>query len=524
MKDSKKLAITGANGYLGQHTIKAAIEKGWEVVGIVRREDVMKEVESLGARPFMVKNFDKKSLLDAFQGCKAVIHFANVVCGSKDLFEKVNVEGIQSVVDAALESNISRIIYPSGLGVDKYKKEEWAQNEYFRTKSIAEQVLFKGGVPYVIFRPSYILGPGDELIPEIIDQIIDGTVLIAGTGNIPMQPIYVKDATTAFLAAADGIGEDNKIYNLVGPRIINMNKLIEMVYQCILEMGISIPKAVNKMISFDAATKELGICQEMVDVMQCDITSDGNLTAQALGFKLSELEVAIEAAVHEKLSPNQSKMGKNAIILLSGGIDSATALFWAHNEGYNILAITFEYGFRPKNERKAALKQAEMLGIDIIEVPMEYIKQATDLRWEGFPVPSVVNAPEGYIPMRNIIFYSIASYFAEIYGCELIIGGHIADDPVKFPDVSDEYFAELEKLIKKGKHDKDKTSVKLLFPLLHKTKVEVIKLAKELEVPFELTWSCFTDNDVPCGLCHSCLERAEAFKKLNYKDPGFLIE
>jgi 7-cyano-7-deazaguanine synthase len=523
MKRIKKLAITGANGYLGQHTIKTAIENGWEVVGIVRREEAAREVELIGAKPFIIKNFDMESLKKAFQGCKAIIHFANVVCGSKDLFEKVNVEGIQSVVEAALKSGISRIIYPSGLGVDRYKKEEWAHNEYFRTKSIAEQVLIKGGVPYVIFRPSYILGPGDELIPDIIDQIIDGTVLIAGDGNIPMQPIYVKDATRAFLAAAEGIGEDNIIYNLVGPKVINMNKLVEMIYQNILELGFNIPNAVKKMIPFEYTAKEFGICQEMVDVMQCDIVSDGTITAQTLGFKLSGLNEAIRAAINEKLSPSQEKIGKDAIVLLSGGIDSATTLFWAYNEGYNIIAITFEYGYRPKNEKKAVLKQAEKLGIRVIEVPMEYIKQATDLRWEGFPVPSVINAPEGYIPERNIIFYSIASYFAEIYGCKLIIGGHIAEDPVKFPDVSDEYFTELEKLIKKGKHFKDKASIEFLFPLLNKTKSDVIKLAKELGVPFEWTWSCFTDSEHPCGLCHSCQERAEAFKKLNYKDPGFLL-
>jgi 7-cyano-7-deazaguanine synthase len=523
MKAFKKLAITGANGYLGQHTIKTAIEKGWEVVGIVRREEAAKEVESLGVKPIIVTDFDNSSLKKAFLGCKAVIHFANVVCGSKDLFEKVNVRGTQSVVDAALESHVSRIIYPSGLGIDKYKKEEWTKNEYFRTKFIAEQVIIEGGVPYIIFRPSYILGPGDELVPNIVDQIIDGTVLIAGRGDIPMQPIYVKDATTAFLAAAEGIGEDNRIYDLVGPQIVNMNELVKMIYQCILEMGLNIPNAVEKKIPFDYAAKELDICQEMVDVMQCDITSDGTITAHTLGFKLSKLKEAIVAAVNEKLSPKKEKIGKNAIILLSGGIDSATALFWAYNEGYNIIAITFEYGFRPKNEKKAVLKQAEFLGIEVIQVPMEYIKQATDLRWEGFPIPSVINAPEGYIPKRNIIFYSIASYFAEIYGCELIMGGHIAEDPIKFTDASDDYFGELEKLIKKGRHNKDKTSVKLLFPFLHKTKIEVIEMAKRLKVPFEWTWSCFTDNDKPCGLCHSCLERAEAFQKLNYKDPGFLL-
>ena len=92
MTESKKIAITGANGFLGQHTIRAAVLQEWDVIGIVRREEVIKEIEKLGAKPFLVKNFDIDNLEKAFKGCKAVIHFANVVCGSKKLFEEVNIE------------------------------------------------------------------------------------------------------------------------------------------------------------------------------------------------------------------------------------------------------------------------------------------------------------------------------------------------------------------------------------------------------------------------------------------------
>ncbi|HEY0089283.1 MAG TPA: NAD(P)H-binding protein, partial [Candidatus Lokiarchaeia archaeon] len=157
----KKLAVIGANGFLGKHTIQRAIKKGWKVIGIVRRDEAAREIESLGAQSYIFKEFKEENLSKAFKGCKAVIHFANVVCGSLEIFRRVNVEGTQAVVKAAEQSKISRIIYPSGLGTGEYGKIEWANNEYFRSKKLSEEIIQKGKVPFVIFRPSYILGPND---------------------------------------------------------------------------------------------------------------------------------------------------------------------------------------------------------------------------------------------------------------------------------------------------------------------------------------------------------------------------
>jgi len=131
--------------------------------------------------------------------------------------------------------------------------------------------------------------------------------------------------------------------------------------------------------------------------------------------------------------------------------------------------------------------------------------------------------PEGFIPARNLVFYSNAAYYAEVYGCNCIIGGHLIEDTSNFPDASMEFFNSLEKLINKGKHQKDKSVIKFLHPLLKMNKNEVLKLAKKLNVPFELTWSCYYDGDQPCGLCSSCRKRKEVFNELNYLDPVFSL-
>ncbi|MFW9821803.1 MAG: 7-cyano-7-deazaguanine synthase QueC [Candidatus Thorarchaeota archaeon] len=516
---NKKLAITGANGYLGKHTIKTALKRGWQIVGIVRREEAAKELELLGIQTAIVKNFILESVKKAIAGCEAVIHFRGVVCGSSDLFDKINIEGTRVLVEAASEMKISRLIFPSGLGVDQYGIKNWANNDYFRSKHTAEQIITKGDVPYIIFRPSYILGPNDELIPDLITQIWSQKVIIAGSGTIPMQPIFIENAVAAFLNAAEGKGKDNMIYDLVGPHIINMVELVDRVFKMMNTLGFHVPPPQIQHLSYEEAPEALDICKDMVDVMRCDITSDASITAKSLDFTLNSLDEAIKAAVYAKLFPKLIEAEKRAIILISGGIDSATTLYWAINQGYNLIALTFNYRYRPEKELKATSILSKNLGVEIIEIPIDFIQEAIDLRLEGKPIPSAVNAPEGFIPSRNLVFYSIAAYYAEAYGCKYIIGGHMKADPNKFPDAAQDYFRALEKLINKGKHSNDRTTIKILLPLIKKNKIEILKLAIELQVPLELTWSCYNDEVKPCGRCSSCNSRKEAFLSLNYHDP-----
>lgn len=515
MSDSKIVAITGANGYLGKNTIKTAIKKGLSIHAIVRREEVVAEVEELGAKVYLIPKFDKEKYKKAFKNCIAVIHFANIVCGSRDAFKRVNIEGLEEIIEAAKDVGVNRIVYPSGLGVDKYGKREWAKNNYFWSKREAEKLLISSNLDYRIFRPSYILGPGDELIPETIEQIIDGKILIAGDGDVPMQPIFVENAANAFLKAAEGVGTPSRIYNLVGPTEVNMNQLVRLVINKIKDLGLNIPEPAIEYIPYEQAPEIFEICKDMIDVMRCDITENGEETAELLNYELSPLEKAIEAAVKDRLvHNNNNNFSKKAIILLSGGIDSTTALYWAVKNNFNIIALTINYKWRPKKEIEFTNNFAESLAIPLISVDASYIQDAVDLRMDGYPVPSATDAPQGFIPLRNLVFYSISAYFANIYGCQYIIGGHLKEDVENFNDASKTFFEGLEKLIKISKHSKDDSNIEFLLPFSEKTKVEVIKLAQELHVPIDQTWSCYGDYDVPCGRCAPCLNRKKALESL----------
>ncbi|MFX1310846.1 MAG: 7-cyano-7-deazaguanine synthase QueC, partial [Promethearchaeota archaeon] len=262
------------------------------------------------------------------------------------------------------------------------------------------------------------------------------------------------------------------------------------------------------------APEKLDICKEMVDVMRCDLTPDPYKLTHILDLELSPLKEAVNSAVITKLFPKSLIRDKRAIVLLSGGIDSTTTLFWALDKGYEVIALSINYNWRPKQEAKAVAKIIEITNINLVEIDTPFIAQATDLLSEGYPAPTAVNAPEGYIPQRNIIYYSIAAYYAEIYGCKWIVGGHIFEDTSLFTDTKKSFFKSLERLINKSKHKSDKTDIKILLPLAKMKKNEVLKLAKKLNVPVELTWSCYNDFEEPCGRCDACLKRKEAFKEI----------
>ena len=211
---------------------------------------------------------------------------------------------------------------------------------------------------------------------------------------------------------------------------------------------------------------------------------------------------------------------EKAVVLLSGGIDSAVSLWWAKARGWDVRPLTFHYFRRPPQEVAATRK---LIGIakvpKLMEMDLPFLREVDDLKGEGLENRALLDSPEGYIPARNLVFYALAAYVAEPIGARWVIGGHNGSDPESFPDASPRFFDFLNSMYRLGLWSYDKTPAQILLPLSGKSKVEVVRLGLDLGVPFEHTWSCYWDRDVHCGTCASCRERREAFKALGVKDP-----
>jgi 7-cyano-7-deazaguanine synthase len=212
-----------------------------------------------------------------------------------------------------------------------------------------------------------------------------------------------------------------------------------------------------------------------------------------------------------------------ALVMLSGGLDSATCLYWAKKNFSEISVITFNYYNRLENEKRAAVELARRVNIvNFLEINIPFIKEFSDFYNGNHPTPGYDRRLASYVPARNLIFYSIAAHYAEFLNIKRIIGGHNIHDGTFFIDATKDYIEKLNLLIKRGCLFCNDDPCMILVPLAEMDRKTIINLAIELNVPIELTWSCHNKAKTHCGQCYACLQRIEAFSSLGIKDPVFL--
>jgi len=251
--------------------------------------------------------------------------------------------------------------------------------------------------------------------------------------------------------------------------------------------------------------------------------------------------------------------GEKAVVLLSGGVDSSTALAIAKSGGYELYALSFDYGQRHERELASASKVASSLGVqkhlcmkfDLreiggsaltteIEVPRTRMKKEERKTSSLIPDLSPL-VPVTYVPARNTIFLSFALAWAEVLEAENIFIGANAVDYSGYPDCRPEYlkaFENMANLATKASVE-GRMGFKIRAPLISMKKSEIIKTGVELGLDYSLTWSCydpqpgpspsapyqgggkncFSAKLVPCGSCDSCIFRAKGFEEAGIADP-----
>ena len=222
-------------------------------------------------------------------------------------------------------------------------------------------------------------------------------------------------------------------------------------------------------------------------------------------------------------------MATNAVVLLSGGLDSAVTLYFAKNNGYNCQCLIFDYGQRHKKEIESAKKIARSADCKYRVLKIEFPWKGSSLLDRRKPIPfknsnsqnkKRVNIPTTYVPARNIIFLSFATSFAEAIRANAIFIGVHTQDYSGYPDCRKGFFRAFSSVIKTGTKSGTKAkAIKIFTPLIEKNKAGIIKLGLRLGVPFNLTWSCYKGDKKPCGKCDSCIFRARGFAEAGIPDP-----
>ncbi len=213
------------------------------------------------------------------------------------------------------------------------------------------------------------------------------------------------------------------------------------------------------------------------------------------------------------------------MVLLSGGLDSTTALYIALKEGYRTHALIVDYGQRHRKEIRRAVRIAEASGSPhrILKFSLPWGGSALLDAAASLPVHRRIlpeRIPATYVPARNLIFLSFAASWAEVLGAEAIVIGANALDYSGYPDCRPAFYTALRRTLAAGtKTGVEGRAVRIHTPLIRKTKAAIVRLAHELGVPLELTWSCYAGGRRPCGRCDSCVLRARGFAEAGIRDP-----
>lgn len=223
---------------------------------------------------------------------------------------------------------------------------------------------------------------------------------------------------------------------------------------------------------------------------------------------------------------------RQAVILLSGGLDSATALAIAQSEGFAVSALSLSYGQRHAIELEAARRIARsravarhaVVDVDLAQFGGSALTAAIDVPKDRVPAEMVSEIPATYVPARNTVFLSLALAFAETIGAFDIFIGANALDYSGYPDCRPEYLDAFEAMAnlatKAGVEGTQRWRIHA--PLLHMTKAEIIRRGTELGVEFASTHSCYDPDPAgkACGACDSCLLRLKGFAEAGLRDPA----
>ncbi|MFA5869169.1 MAG: 7-cyano-7-deazaguanine synthase QueC [Candidatus Bathyarchaeia archaeon] len=209
---------------------------------------------------------------------------------------------------------------------------------------------------------------------------------------------------------------------------------------------------------------------------------------------------------------------RRCLVVLSGGPDSVTAAYWAKEQGFDIHAITFNYGQKAQVEIERASEIAKRLGAEFKLVDLrnlnEVYRGVTSLVDEGIPVTDEFT-DEIIVPFRNGVFLSVAVAYAAGIGADTILyGAHASDEPF-YPDCRREFYQAFQEAARLGTG----LPISISSPFSDIPKSGVIREAVRLGVPLDETWSCYLNGPRHCGVCESCRNRKRAFREAGVRDP-----
>lgn len=218
-------------------------------------------------------------------------------------------------------------------------------------------------------------------------------------------------------------------------------------------------------------------------------------------------------------------MSDGAVVLLSGGMDSATAAAEARARGHELYLLHTSYGQQTENQEfQCARTLADEFGAaDFLNIETDHLARmgASSLTDDSITVEEADldsdEIPSSYVPFRNSNLLSMATSYAEVNDCSAVFMGAHSEDYSGYPDCRPEFFEAFQDVVDVG--TKPETTISIEAPFVEWSKTDIVERGLELDVPYAHTWSCYRDETPACGTCDACAFRLQAFQRAGVEDP-----
>jgi nucleoside-diphosphate-sugar epimerase len=270
-----KVAITGANGFVGSSLRRFLNENGVNTVSLTRKKIRSSKLDKC----VVFSDLEQNHVARKLRGCSALVHLIGTGMQTKDVdYVSVNAELTKKAITLCKKAQIKKLVYVSGLGV----KQDTTFG-YFISKLRAEQQIVNSGLDYTILRASYIIGGGDPMTKNLKRQIARGKITIPGSGAYRLQPISIDDACKVIFEAATRPSMSNKIVDLVGPRAISFLSFVKK-----FAKNTKIAKLDLEQAYFDALNhpKKATYGLDDLNILIGDFVGDYKKLERLCGFKL----------------------------------------------------------------------------------------------------------------------------------------------------------------------------------------------------------------------------------------------
>src|SRR5256714_7311084 len=219
-----RVAVTGANGFVGRHLIPLLLQRGHDVRALIsERPGAEKELPNADGRRPEVRRADVRkpeSLHGAFDGIDAVIHTVAVPTERKQRFAEVNVAGVAHVVAEARRAGVGRIVHMGAFAADRA-----SPYPYLRSKGEGEALVTGSGISHVVLQPSLLFGEGDDFFPRLAFSLLFPVVPVPGNGKARFQPVHVDDIAQALVAAVER-REISGVYEIGGGELVTYDEML----------------------------------------------------------------------------------------------------------------------------------------------------------------------------------------------------------------------------------------------------------------------------------------------------------